>query len=59
MPHAKVIIGTPSLESQPHASELSKRHHVNCKTEDGLRETMERHFHSVYMYRWALASGKK
>jgi len=42
-----VIIGTPSLESQPYASKLSKEHHVNCKTEDGLRATLWRHFRNV------------
>jgi SAM-dependent methyltransferase len=45
-----LIIGMPSLESQPYASEISKRHHVNCKTEEGLRETMLRHFSNVYMF---------
>lgn len=49
-PHGTVVIGTPSLESQPHASELSRRFHVNCKTEDGLRTTMRRHFHCVYIF---------
>ena len=45
-----VIIGMPSKESQPYASELSRLHHVNCKTEAELRETMLRHFHNVFMF---------
>lgn len=49
-PHGCVIIGTPSLESQPYASELSRLYHVNCKTEDGLRETLQRHFHNVFLF---------
>jgi hypothetical protein len=46
----KCIIGMPSYESQPYASLLSKLHHVNCKTEDQLRATMERHFNAVFMF---------
>src|SRR5258706_9013667 len=45
-----LIIGTPSRESQPYASELSKAHHVNCKTEDELRDTLWRHFRNVFMF---------
>lgn len=48
-PHGSCIIGMPSLESQPYASAKSVAGHVNCKTEDGLRETMKRHFHSVFI----------
>lgn len=49
-PTSPLIIGMPSKESQPYASELSKLHHVNCKTEDELRETMSRHFHNVFLF---------
>ncbi len=45
-----IIIGVPSLESQPYASELSKRHHVNCKTQVGLRESLERYFRNVFVF---------
>lgn len=44
------ICGMPSLESQPHASALSKAGHVNCKTEDDLRATMKRYFHNVFVF---------
>lgn len=44
------IIGMPSLESQPYASAMSKRYHVNCKTEDELRDTMEQSFRNVFMF---------
>ena len=44
------ILGCPSLESQPYASELSKAGHVNCMTEDGLRELMERHWRHVFVF---------
>jgi len=45
-----VVIGMPSLESQGHASDLSRLHHVNCKTEDGLRATLSRHFRNVFLF---------
>jgi hypothetical protein len=45
-----LIIGMPSLESQPYASRLSKEGHVNCKSQPALKETMQRHFHNVYMF---------
>lgn len=45
-----IIIGMPSLESQPYASEPSRAEHVNCKTEEGLRVTMERQCRSVFMF---------
>jgi hypothetical protein len=44
------IVGTPSLESQKYASALSQAHHVNCKTEDGLRETLLKHFTTVFIF---------
>jgi 2-polyprenyl-3-methyl-5-hydroxy-6-metoxy-1,4-benzoquinol methylase len=44
------IIGMPSLESQNHASPQSKAGHVNCKTGDALKGTLERHFHTVFMF---------
>lgn len=44
------IVGTPSLESQAYASEISKLEHVNCKTKQGLKEAMQRHFSQVFMF---------
>lgn len=44
------IIGMPSLESQAYASPLSAQNHCNCKTEDGLRETMRKHYRHVFMF---------
>ena len=48
-PYGTLIIGTPSLESQPWAS-AGRDEHVNCKTEDQLRETLRKHFHNVYIF---------
>jgi hypothetical protein len=44
------IIGMPSLESQPHASAISKEGHVNCQSAPVLKATMQRYFHSVFMF---------
>jgi SAM-dependent methyltransferase len=48
--HGVLIIGTPSLESQPYASPPSKAGHVNCKTGPALVELMSRHFHHVFLF---------
>ena len=44
------IIGIPSLESQAHASPQSKAGHVNCKTGEDFKRTLERHFHAVFVF---------
>lgn len=49
-PTGVAIIGMPSLESQAHASAQSRAGHVNCKTGAALRETLARHFHSVFVF---------
>ena len=45
-----LILGTPSLESQVHASDISKEGHVNCKTGDTLREMIGQYFHNVFIF---------
>ncbi|BDA83953.1 hypothetical protein Sa4125_14950 [Aureimonas sp. SA4125] len=44
------VVGMPSLESQTYASPQSKAGHVNCKTGLDLKSTMERYFHSVFIF---------
>lgn len=44
------IIGTPSLESQPYASEQSRLGHVNCKSGPDLKALMEEFFHNVFLF---------
>ena len=44
-----LIIGIPSLESQKYASYESKRGHINCKSQDGLKSFLGNFFNSVYM----------
>jgi 2-polyprenyl-3-methyl-5-hydroxy-6-metoxy-1,4-benzoquinol methylase len=45
-----VILGMPSLESQGYASTQSKAGHVNCKSGDAFKKTMERYFHTVFVF---------
>ncbi len=48
-PDAIFIFGSPSLESQVHASKPSREGHVNCKTEPQLRASLSRHFGVVLL----------
>lgn len=45
-----LVIGSPSLESQPYASSQSKVGHVNCKTGTELKRLLERHFETVFLF---------
>jgi 2-polyprenyl-3-methyl-5-hydroxy-6-metoxy-1,4-benzoquinol methylase len=45
-----VILGVPSLESQKHASPLSKMGHVNCKTADSLKKTLSKSFQNISIF---------
>jgi cyclopropane fatty-acyl-phospholipid synthase-like methyltransferase len=45
-----VIVGMPSLESQPYASPGSKEGHVNCKTAPDLKRVMQKHFQEVFIF---------
>ncbi len=49
-PHGVLILGSPSLASQAHASPLSKAGHVNCKDARGLRDLMQHFFHNVFVF---------
>jgi 2-polyprenyl-3-methyl-5-hydroxy-6-metoxy-1,4-benzoquinol methylase len=45
-----LILGMPSLESQPFASPQSKAGHVNCKSGEAFKKTLESHFHTVFVF---------
>jgi Methyltransferase domain len=45
-----LIIGSPSLESQVHASPPSKEGHVNCKNGEELRALLKAYFHNVFLF---------
>jgi len=49
-PEGVAIFGMPSLESQSHASPQSKAGHVNCKSGEALKATLEKHFHTVFVF---------
>ena len=45
-----LILGMPSLESQAFASSQSKKGHVNCKSGEAFKKTLERQFRTVFMF---------
>jgi 2-polyprenyl-3-methyl-5-hydroxy-6-metoxy-1,4-benzoquinol methylase len=45
-----LILGSPSLESQAHASPPSKAGHVNCKTGKTMRELLSMFFHNIFVF---------
>jgi 2-polyprenyl-3-methyl-5-hydroxy-6-metoxy-1,4-benzoquinol methylase len=45
-----LIIGTPSLESQPYGSPSSKEGHINCKSGSGLHALMRHYFDTVLLF---------
>lgn len=49
-PEGVLILGAPSLHSQPYASEASKAGHVNCKDEAGMRELGREFFENVFIF---------
>jgi SAM-dependent methyltransferase len=49
-PEGVLILGSPSLESQAHASPPSKAGHVNCKTGKTMRSLLEEFFHNVFVF---------
>lgn len=44
------IVGSPSLESQKHASPQSVAGHVNCKSGEELRSLLRGHFENVFLF---------
>ena len=49
-PEGVLILGSPSLESQVHASPPSKQGHVNCKSGKALQALVGRFFHNVFLF---------
>lgn len=48
--HGTLIIGMPSIYSQPYASPISRAGHVNCKTQEGLKVLLGDWFHRVFVF---------
>lgn len=44
------IIGIPSIESQEYASKPSRATHVNCKSGQELKRTLEKYFKNVFLF---------
>ncbi len=44
------IFGMPSLESQHLASPISRAGHVNCKSGDALKSTLQAYFRNVFIF---------
>jgi 2-polyprenyl-3-methyl-5-hydroxy-6-metoxy-1,4-benzoquinol methylase len=49
-PNGTLIIGSPSIQSQVHASPPSKAGHVNCKDGKELKSLLNRFFHNVFVF---------
>jgi 2-polyprenyl-3-methyl-5-hydroxy-6-metoxy-1,4-benzoquinol methylase len=49
-PHGVVVLGMPSLESQPFACPNSKAGHVNCKSMPDFKSLMQEYFHTVFCF---------
>jgi 2-polyprenyl-3-methyl-5-hydroxy-6-metoxy-1,4-benzoquinol methylase len=44
------ICGSPSLESQPYASQPSKEGHINCKTGPALKKLLSGYFENTFLF---------
>lgn len=49
-PGGVFICGSPSLESQPYASPVSKEGHVNCKTGQDLKGLLGKYFEHTFLF---------
>ena len=49
-PQGSVMIGTPSLQSQVHASPASKEGHINCKDGEQLKHLLHKYFYNVFIF---------
>ena len=48
--HGVCIIGTPNENSSQHASESSKKGHVNLFTAERLYNALSQYFHNVFLF---------
>ena len=44
------ICGSPSIESQPYASPMSKEGHINCKSGKVLQSLLKKYFHNAFLF---------
>lgn len=45
-----LILGSPTIHSQPYASPPSKAGHVNCKDYKNIKALLEKFFHNVFIF---------
>jgi 2-polyprenyl-3-methyl-5-hydroxy-6-metoxy-1,4-benzoquinol methylase len=49
-PNGVFICGSPSIESQPYASPMSKEGHINCKSGKVLQSLLKKYFHNAFLF---------
>lgn len=49
-PNGVFICGSPSIESQPYASPMSKEGHINCKSGKALQALLKKYFHNAFLF---------
>jgi 2-polyprenyl-3-methyl-5-hydroxy-6-metoxy-1,4-benzoquinol methylase len=49
-PNGVFICGSPSIESQPYASPMSKQGHINCKSGKVLQALLKKYFHNAFLF---------
>lgn len=49
-PTAPLIIGMPTLQSQVHATNVSRKHHINCKDMPEIKTLLSKFFHNVFVF---------
>ena len=47
---SRILSGMPSIESQPYASEPSRRGHVHCKSGEDLKDLLLKYFSNVFLF---------
>jgi len=50
LPNGVFIVGAPSLESQPYASQSSRKGHVNCRSGEQFKADLQRYFRNVFLF---------
>ena len=44
------VVGTPNITSEQYASPMSKQGHINLFSGKRLKETLEKHYHNVFLF---------
>ncbi len=49
-PNGVIIVGSPTIHSQPYASPPSRAGHINCKDYEGIKSLLEKYFYNVFIF---------